>query len=165
MQIFLTANADRRPWDSHWLNKGGGREEGGGTRRRDEEEGPLAQPIGSLTALEPDPVTGPWVYAWIAHLFYFTHLSSPPTLKVNDRYILLFLNTLPLYGHQPPWLLPEELCFRVALLKRRQSLFGLYTKLTQELSFLKQAVAQAVALCSSFFEILKPPLKYILALM
>ena len=22
--IFLTANADRRPWDSHWLNKGGG---------------------------------------------------------------------------------------------------------------------------------------------
>ena len=31
LSIFLTANADRRPWDSHWLTKGGGREEGGGT--------------------------------------------------------------------------------------------------------------------------------------
>ena len=35
--IFLMANADRRLWDSHWLNKGGRREGGG----------PLAQPIGS----------------------------------------------------------------------------------------------------------------------
>ena len=38
--VFLTANADRRPWDSHWLNKGG--REGG----REEGQGPLAQPIG-----------------------------------------------------------------------------------------------------------------------
>ena len=35
--LFLTANADRRPWDSHWLNKGGG------TRR---DKGPLASSPG-----------------------------------------------------------------------------------------------------------------------
>ena len=64
--IFLTANADRRPWDSHWLNKGGG--------RRDEEgQGTLSstnrKPDSTLWSLGPDPVTGPWVYAWIAYLF------------------------------------------------------------------------------------------------
>ena len=37
--LFLMANSDRRPWDSHWLNKGGG---GGGR----DEEGPLASSPG-----------------------------------------------------------------------------------------------------------------------
>ena len=54
------------PWASHWLNKGG--------RREEEEEGgrtPSSTNREQIDQMEghtlgPDPVTGPWVYAWIA---------------------------------------------------------------------------------------------------